>query len=171
MQALNEENTRIERTPPPATSGTADAANILLQIGNLPAEIDSEVGFATPAGTSRSPAISHLDGKQSFGQMLDNGIGGVSKFARRQPALFLAVAQKLREECPDAFNIIPPETVTNHINRQAMVFGRCQSGKSKLTLVLAWLYWHYCGCFTFLGTWRFRSSNEVREMTLKEGLC
>ncbi len=43
---------------------------------------------------------------------------------------------------------------------RAYVLGLPQLGKTEATLVLAWLYWHFCGCWTVIGAWRYCTSRE-----------
>ena len=64
------------------------------------------------------------------------------------------------ERCPDAFDIIPPPCIdmTGEKKIRTSVYGRCQIGKTENTLVLAWLHWHFCSCFSFIAAWKFTSS-------------
>jgi hypothetical protein len=105
----------------------------------------------------------HLDGERSFRALVEAGVPGVSRFAKYFPKEFLAVAKGLMKWCKDAFKVVPPAAdPSKRIELdETIVAGRCQSGKTRVTLVLAWLHWHYCGCYTYLGGWKYTSSVEV----------
>ncbi len=102
----------------------------------------------------------HLDGVSTFGDFVDNEVPGVSIFAIKQPVYFQRVVQRLRQEYPNAFKITPPSSAVDSGKRKGLIYGRCQVGKTGTTLALAWLYYHYCGCYAFLGCWRFKTSVE-----------
>ena len=101
--------------------------------------------------------FSHLDGCSTFGKMQSEKVPGVSHLALHYPDIFEALLLRLKEYAPDAFDIKPPAAKSGEV-RQLMVSGRCQSGKTGVTLALAWLYYHYCGCCSFLYAWRYVSS-------------
>ena len=99
--------------------------------------------------------FNHLDGETCFGDM--DPKDAVCPLATVAPETFKAIRQFICEMAPDAMNIVPFE-VGMEGARTTLVWGPCQSGKTKLTIASAWWYYAFTGCVTFVSAWRFVSS-------------
>ena len=138
-----------------------DEANVARILADLGTGIANEHASRS-AGQAVPQSYPHLNGLHSFGDMVDNGISGTSFFAKTQPLLFQKVNEVLRRLCPDAYEVIPPSASRPFDARQqTSIMGRAQGGKTMVTLVLAWLYWHFCDSYSFIGAWRYRSSTQA----------
>jgi len=120
----------------------------------------------------------YLDGTRTFGDLvqliearLHSGKPACfSGFAKEHPDKFLKVCQMLREQCPDVFEMIPPAVQRETRKQRTYVIGRCQIGKTRSTLVLAWLHWHFCGCFSLIAAWKYRTSVDAFKTAVQDSL-
>ncbi len=92
-----------------------------------------------------------------------------SEFAKNNTPVFLKICRRLQEVCPDVFEMSPPSAKKrDDLSERTYVYGRCQVGKTASTLVLGWLHWHFCGSFSLLAAWRFRTSVDAFERSIEE---
>lgn len=92
-----------------------------------------------------------------------------SEFAKNNTPVFLQICRRLQEVCPDVFEMSPPSAKKrDDLSERTYVYGRCQVGKTASTLVLGWLHWHFCGSFSLLAAWRFRTSVDAFERSIEE---
>ena len=102
-------------------------------------------------------------GDQSFGEMVRANVLGTSSLAKKHPEIFKTLVTAMMGWAPDAFEVVPPAAAAGRESASSsrmIIEGPCQSGKTRVTIALAWLYYHYCGCYSFIGAWRFTSSRE-----------
>jgi hypothetical protein len=106
--------------------------------------------------------------------MEERPVGGkpacFSSFAKEHTKEFLKICHFLQKQCPDAFEVIPPAVQQQSGKQRTYVIGRCQIGKTRSTLVLAWLHWHFCGCFSLIAAWKYRTSVDAFKSAVDDSL-